>query len=199
MTPDDSSDETAVLARAFRAGDPGPFNALYERLGPALYAWADLRIPRNLRALVGPEDLVPEVWFRSIRRLETFDGDRGSFRAWIFGFANRVLYELLRVRGLNHAHPCDGSKFHLESVPADGTAISKRVARGEGTQALLAAFGSLTQEECSLLALRGLEGLPYEEVGQVMGLAPEVVRKRWQRLRQRLQEREPPDALLEKV
>lgn len=191
-------DETKLVARAAQGGDRDAFNVLYERIAPALYAWARFKVPPTLRAVVSAEDLLQEVWFRSFRKLADYDAAR-SFRAWLFGFANRVLFEMLKSRALGEVSSgyADGG-FDLGAVPADVTAISRRAARSEGARALLSCFEGLEAEEEQMLALRGLEGLPYEEVGRQLDVSAAVARKRWERLRKKLHEQGAPEDLLER-
>ena len=89
--------ETLRLVREAKGGDTGSFGALYEKIAPALYTWADLRIRKEFRQHVSPEDVVQEVWCRAWKIFEKFDPDNGSFRYWIFRVAKNVLYEALRV------------------------------------------------------------------------------------------------------
>ena len=89
--------ETLRLVREAKRGDTGSFGALYEKIAPALYTWADLRIRREFRQHVSPEDVVQEVWCRAWKIFEKFDPDNGSFRYWIFRVAKNVLYEALRI------------------------------------------------------------------------------------------------------
>lgn len=181
---------TGELARRAHAGEPGPFEELYARLAPALYAWASLRLPRTLRAFVSPEDIVQEVWCRTTERFATFDPARGEFRSWLFGFAYRVLREAMRsALRLQRASAPDGSRvFRLEELPDQITSLTRRVARAEDVRALLLRIDELAlpPEERELLLLRGLEGLPHEEIAAQLGIQPAAARKRWERLRERL-------------
>jgi len=81
-------------------------------------------------------------------------------------------------------------------VPDDATLVSVRAERNEGTTAFLAIFPEADEEERKLIALRGIEGLPFEEVAQELGVTAAVVRKRWERLRKKLNDQEPPEGLL---
>ena len=196
MSDPDPREATRQLAIAAQTGDREPFNALYERVAPAVLSWAAVRIPQTLRARLGPEDLVQEVWFRAYKKLADYDGTR-PFRAWIFGFANRVLLEVLRQRRptVDVGHAADGG-FDLQAVPEDATAITMRAARNERTGALIAYLHELDRDDRTLAALRGLEGLPFEDVARQLDITPAVARKRWERLRQRLQGVGIPDGLL---
>jgi len=186
--------KTDKLAVSAQAGEPAPFDELYDRVAPAVNAWAALRIPENLTSLISPEDLVQEVWFRAHQKIDDFDPNR-SFRGWIFGFANHVLHEFLRQRA-SSASGHDSGGFDFAEVPDDATLVSVRAERNEGTTAFLMIFPEADEEERTLIALRGIEGLPFEEVARELAVSAAVVRKRWERLRKKLSDQEPPEGLL---
>jgi DNA-directed RNA polymerase specialized sigma24 family protein len=84
----------------------------------------------------------------------------------------------------------------LSQVPASITSVTRRVAREDGIARFLERVGALGEEERALTILRGLEGLSFEDVGLRLNLAPETVKKRWQRLRAELIARDLPRDLL---
>ncbi len=49
--------DTQGLARAAKAGDDARFAELYERIGPALFTWASLRIRPSMRGVLDPQDM----------------------------------------------------------------------------------------------------------------------------------------------
>lgn len=154
----------------------------------ALHAWAACRIGRALRARLAPEDLVQEVGLRACLRARDFDPQRGTFRQWLFGFANRVWLEALRELGRDPLGPVrrSGGDSQLPGVFDTVTTISRRTANDEAAQACRARIDSLDGDDRALLAAVGLEGLAHAEAGLLLGLGEDACRKRWQRLRERL-------------
>jgi RNA polymerase sigma-70 factor (ECF subfamily) len=194
LQPPSNPDPTGELARrALR--QPDGFGELYARLAPALYAWASLRLPRTLRSFVSPDDIVQEVWCRTTERFDRFDPARGGFRSWLFGFAYRVLREALRgALRLQRCSAPDGSRvFRLDELPDEVTSLTRRVARADEVRLMLEQIDreALDAADRELLLLRGLEGLPYDEVAAQLGITPAAARKRWERLRERLAGRCP--------
>ncbi len=193
MSPGDSepnaeSPDTQRLAREAHAGDAQRFAELYERIAPALYAWASIRIRPAMRGALDPEDVVQEVWSRAWKAFPTFDPETGSFRLWIFRIGKNVLLEgfrKLQRAGKTTASPST-RLFQLQNLPDSATAVSQRVARHEGLQKLLDWVGGLSEDERTLFVHCGLEGLSYTEVGQRMKLQKDTVAKRWQTLRERI-------------
>ncbi|HEV8113390.1 MAG TPA: sigma-70 family RNA polymerase sigma factor [Planctomycetota bacterium] len=193
-------DETRELARAAKRGEEGRFAELYERIAPALFTWACLRIRPAMRGNVDPEDLVQEVWCRAWKAFPAFDPETGSFRLWVFRIAKNVMLEAFRKvqrnsGGAGAAGPST-RLFQLQNVPDSATAISRRMARHEGLQAVLAWADALDEDEQKLFLHCGLEGMPYADVAERMQLQYDTVAKRWQKLRERVASFAAPGDLL---
>ncbi len=182
------SDETQDLARAARGGDARRFAELYERVAPALYTWASLRVRPAMRGAIDPEDVVQEVWCRAWKGFDGFDAGTTPFRSWVFRIAKNVMLEGFRKLQRSGAQAAGPSTrlFQMHNLPDSATAISRKVARHEGIQVLLAWAQSLPDEEKQLFVHCGLEGLSYAEVGERMQLQRDTVAKRWQTLRARV-------------
>lgn len=181
---------TGDLVARVRNGDREEFGRLYAKTAPALFAWASLRLRRPMRVLAEPDDLLQEVWFRALERLDTVESLRTSFRAWLFGIAKMVLLETLRTWERVGASPRDdGSSSRLfDRVEDSVTSIATALARDEAVRAFLAWAEELEDDDRKLVIHCGLEGLPCSEVAQRLGIAHETAMKRWQRLRERLRD-----------
>lgn len=174
-----------------RSADHDAFANDFAAAGPALLAWARLRVRPELRALLDPEDLVQEVGCRALTNLASFDPARASFRQWLFGIANRVLLEALRELGRHpvrrSAPVADGSNTGgFSDVAAAVTTITRKVARDELIARFLVQVDALEDGDRALLLHHGLEELPHGQVAGLLGIGEDTVRKRWQRLRDRL-------------
>jgi RNA polymerase sigma-70 factor (ECF subfamily) len=186
------------LAQQAKQGDAQRFNELCERLMPALYGWASLRVGAKLRGRLEPDELVQQTWLRAVERFHSFDETRGSFRAWLFGIANYVLIEALRKATL--AAPGRAGEtsriFPFDQAADAATSVSLRAARTEAMQRFLAHVAKLGEDDHKLVLLCGIEGLPVRETATVLGIGEEAAKKRWQRLRAELIQRGTPDDLL---
>ncbi len=181
--------ETQEIARAAQeSGDGRRFAELYERVAPALYTWASLRIRPSMRGAIDPEDVVQEVWCRAWKVFEKFDPEATPFRMWVFRIAKNVLLEGFRKvqRSGGMAAGPSTRLFQMQNVPDSASAVSGRVARDEGIKVLLGWVEGLSEEERQLFVHCGLEGLTYAEVGERMQLQRDTVAKRWQVLRARV-------------
>jgi len=192
--------KTRDLARAAQRGEEGRFAELYERIAPAVHAWASLRIRPEMRGQVDPEDVVAEVWCRAWKAFARFDAEHASFRAWVFQIAKNVMLEAFRKAqragsAAGRAGPSTRA-FQLQNAPDTATEVSRRMARDEGLQVLLAWAKGLEEEEQKLFLHCGLEGMGYAEVAERMQLQYDTVAKRWQKLRERVERFAVPKDLL---
>lgn len=180
--------------------DAGAFTELYSGVASALRAWAVLQTQGVLGRYVEADDLVQEVCFRAYRSYANYSAERGSFRRWVFGVASNVAADLLRQAARRHARGLGPEVLGSAAggVPEDATSLSRRVARDEGLLRFLRRVRELDEEDRQLLLWRGLEGLQHAEVARLCGLSEETAKKRWQRLRARLQQLPAATDLLEK-
>lgn len=178
------------------AGDQDWFAREFAAAAPALLAWARLRLPAAAGSRVDVDDLLQEVGCRAFAARRSFDPDRGSFRQWLFGFATRVLLEALRDLQRRPEAPValwehSGSR----EVAASITTITRHVARGELVQSFLQRIDQLDAGDRELLLYHGLENLPHAQVAALLASNEAAIRKRWQRLCERLR-KDPVFAML---
>lgn len=167
--------------------DVTQFTQAYALVAPSLYAWARLRMTRQLERHLTAEDLVQDIWCRAWSRLHSYQAS-SSFRAWVIGIARFVLVEKYRwlQAGARVDHGPLGGGPDPTSIPAEATSISRKVARAESLARLIRRVESLSESERKLFLLRALEDRPFPEVARRMGLSLATAQKRWQRLRQAL-------------
>ena len=149
------------------------WEALVDRHGPAILS--AFRAIRRSEA----EDLFQEFWLRLMedggRRLAGFDPSR-PLRPWLTAVAlNLAKSRMARSRpALLESEPV---------APPDGP-------REELAEALQAMEG-LTSRDRLLIELAGVEGRSAEEVGALLGVAPQSVRSLLSRARERLKSEIP--------
>jgi RNA polymerase sigma-70 factor (ECF subfamily) len=122
------------------------------------------------------EDLAQETFLKAFRNLPAFDTTR-RFSSWIFRIAhNTAIDALRRAKGRAVSLDSDSAAAELarrELATPQAADPAERVALG---RALAAALAQLRPEHRAAIALRYEEGLPFEEVGHVLGVAEATAR-----------------------
>jgi RNA polymerase sigma-70 factor, ECF subfamily len=185
MSDEEGALRTDELGARARAGSEGAFQALFERVNPALQAWIRMRM-RGREA--DAQDVLQEVWIRALRGFASYDETR-SFRGWILGIAKNVVLQA-RDRKLR-----EGSLVRFPStehgglaIPDSATSVSLRAEENEALQRFLAYVADLEEEERQLVLYCGLEELSLPEAAARLGIGTEAATKRWQVLRARMRQ-----------
>lgn len=182
-------DTTARLLRRDAHGHSSEgFGAAYRRVAPQVALWAALHVSPRLRRWIPLEDFLQEIWARAFAAYPTFDPQAGSFRGWLRGICNNVLREQLR-KLRSRPSPIGGDEQREPKDPQ--TTVVSAASRTESRAILLAAVDALEEDERRLVAWRGLDGLPYREIGQRLGISGIAAESRWRRLLRRLQSQLP--------
>lgn len=149
--PDDST-----LARRATAGDTGAFEHLVTRHGPVAHRVA-LRI-------VGPDeadDVTQDAFLRAYHRLGQFRGDR-PFRAWLLRIVHNAA---LDAQARRRPDAVDPQEHDETDVRARGPAAA--LEDRERRDRLAFKLTELRDEHRTVLVLRDLEGMPYDEIAAV--------------------------------
>ncbi|MCA8975491.1 MAG: sigma-70 family RNA polymerase sigma factor [Planctomycetes bacterium] len=167
-------------------GPPEDWHAQLERLTPNLIAWTHVRL--RGRTLADVEDLTQEILCRAVTRIDSYKG--GDLAHWLFAIAKFVLLESLRRqrRDARVRLPQGHSSVYsaLGQVAADMTTLTRKVARRDDLQHMLAMLDALDEVDREIATLCGMEGQTCRAVAARVGLGEEAVTKRWQRLRAKL-------------
>lgn len=177
--PEAPDDDT--LVRRVRNGQLDAFEPLVERHRDT--------VVRVAARIVGPteaEDVAQEAFLRALSRIRQYRGD-GSFRAWLLQVAHRTAIDSARRR---RPEPVDEAAIdarapvddHRERQPA------RQLEDRERRDRLELKLRGLREEHRSVLILRDLEGLSYEEIATVTGLPLGTVKGQLHRARNELVE-----------
>ncbi|HEX8170455.1 MAG TPA: RNA polymerase sigma factor [Thermoanaerobaculia bacterium] len=150
------------LVERVRSGDDDAFRQLVERHTRPIYRLA-FRITGNA---ADADDVVQETFLRAYRRASTYDA-RASFATWLHRIAVNCSLDLIDSRKRRDARV--EATDDLSSL-ASTDASPDRIAQGNEMQrAVAAALTSLSGNERTAFVLRHYEGMPLEEIGQVLG------------------------------
>lgn len=170
--------EDAQLVDRFVAGDRRAFDELMRAHENRVFAVC-LRILADREAAL---DAVQETFITVYRKAGQFSG-LSSFSTWLYRVAVNTCYDLLR-RGRRHqATPLPDT--HDPADPRGEDALTSAELRPD----LEAALAGLADEFRTALVLSDLEGLPLQEIADVLDVPVGTVKSRVFRARRLLAER----------
>ena len=129
------------------------------------------------------EDLAQETFVKAYRSLAAFDTTR-RLSSWLFRIAHNTAIDALRrtrtqpaLAGTDDARRAFDAAASVESDPVEREALGR---------ALDAALGRLKPDQRTAIILRYEEGLPFDEIAQVLGVAEATARSHVHRGRKEL-------------
>jgi len=169
----------SLLAQA-RRGDPRAFDRLMQRHERQVYGTARRLLGRSEDA----QDAAQEVFLRLYRFLDRIE-PRRPLAPWLYRVTVNVCRDLGRRRRLRRTVPLEEAE--LEAVAA-GSDPAARAALREEKRIVEEALASLSDKERAALVLRDVEGLPTEEVAEILGSSPPTVRSQICRARLKIRQ-----------
>ena len=177
-------EELALVARA-KAGNADAFEPLVLENQSKVYNLA-------LRMMGNPsdaEDAAQEAFVKAWNSLKDFRGD-SRFSVWLYRLTNNVCIDLLRKQKRQTAISLsqendDGEEMEL-MIPDGRLSPEEEAERKELQEQIRAALANLPDEWRSILVLRELNGLSYEELAETLNLEVGTVKSRLNRARKKL-------------
>jgi RNA polymerase sigma-70 factor, ECF subfamily len=177
------------LVRKARAGDDGAFKALVVRYQRKVYAVA-LGIVRDTDTAW---DVSQEAFVRAHANLAGLEGEE-AFAKWLFRITSHLAIDALRrerkslkdsLEDVAEMDLVDGGEGIL-STPL-GLDPSDNMLRRELAARMTAALAQLPEIHRTILVLRELEGLSYEELAERLGIQKGTVMSRLFHARKKMQ------------
>jgi RNA polymerase sigma-70 factor (ECF subfamily) len=184
----EADDDLSLVDRA-RTGEAEAFRALVVRYQRKVYAVA-LGIVRD------PDlawDVAQEAFVRVHAHLAEFEG-KSAFSTWLFRIATHLSIDAVRrertalkedVDEVNEAHVADGAEGILAT--SLGNDPRENVLRREMAERIQAALETLPEKHRTILVLREVEGLSYEELAERLGIHKGTVMSRLFHARKKMQ------------
>jgi len=171
------------LVEALRRQETGSIETLI-----ALYADRVYRLAMHITGnRPDAEEVVQDVFWRVVRRIETFRGD-ATFGSWLYRITANCAYSTLRVRRARHQeswmHERSGMvdahvpEFHDWSARIEDPALQYELRK-----VLSRALDNLPEDYRTIVVLRDVEGLSLQDVSQITGLSVPAVKTRTHRAR----------------
>lgn len=181
------SSEKALVQKA-KAGDRDAFAALVSAYEGKIYNLA-------LRYLGNREDAMDasqEVFLRVFRFLPGFQEESG-FSTWIYRIGVNVCKDMLAKRAkrgeLSLELPNEEEDYRTAEVADSRYDPEAIVEQADLRESLAEAIGQLPQQQREMIVLRDIQGLSYEEIGQVLSLEAGTVKSRLSRARENLRKK----------
>jgi len=155
----------AVRADRIRDGDAAALGEIYDRHAAAALAVAMRIVGGKDEA----EDVVHDAFVAVWRKIDRFDAQRGSLRAWLLTVVRNRAIDRVRARrtAINVDDADDRSLLRTGPNPTWEAALG-RSAAGD----LRSAMDHLPDEQRRALELAYFEGYTYREVAEMTGVPP---------------------------
>jgi RNA polymerase sigma-70 factor (ECF subfamily) len=178
-----------ALVDAARAGDPGAFEALVVRYQRKVYAVA-------LGIVKDPDqawDVSQEAFVRVHGHLAEFKGE-SSFQTWVMRIASHLAIDSLRRERKNRRDRIEDVAEEVVGEAGEGILSTplgndpaRTLLRRELAGRMQAALDQLPEIHRTVLVLREVEGLSYEELAQQLGVQKGTVMSRLFHARKKMQ------------
>lgn len=181
-----------LLIAGLQAGDQGAFRQLVETYQSRVYNTV-LSIVRQPEEA---EDVAQEVFVQVFESIGTFGGD-GKLTAWIYRIATTKALEAYRKRHARKRFAFftslfigdDDEGFDDRWHPADFVHPGVKLENQERATVLFAAIDRLSDQQKIAFTLHHIEGLPYQEITDVMQLSLSAVESLLHRAKMNLRKR----------
>lgn len=174
--------EKRIIERVLR-GDNEAFSALVLENQKDAYNLA-LSITKDTHLA---EEAAQDSFIKAFEKLESFKGS-SSFKTWLMRIVHNTAVDLTARRNtvpLPEYEDDDGDTVNAE--PASDEPTPEEVYENKLlSESLKRAMGQLSEEHRRIFELRELMLLSYDEIGEILSLAPGTVRSRLHRARESL-------------
>jgi len=182
----DAPDEKTLVASA-RKGDLGAYDQLVRRYQERIYATIYHMTSNHEDA----NDLAQETFVKGFQALKTFKGG-SSFYTWVYRIAVNKTINFLKQRKNRTHMSLNDLDFNAEHDPDFVSLVSDKTPRREASLAELQeklneAMQKLSEPHRLVVTLHDVQGLPHDEIAQIMDCNIGTVRSRLFYARQQLQ------------
>ena len=182
--------EDRALLDGLRAGDEHAFVALVRMYQPALLRLAEATVGSHAVA----QEVTQDTWLAVLRGVDRFEG-RSSLKTWLFRILlNRARSAAGREQRAGRPEVVDDERFDRSGAWVDppepwADRVEDQLVAAELAQRACALLAELPDTQRQVLVLRDVEGMPAEEVAELLGITDGNQRVLLHRARARLRGR----------
>jgi RNA polymerase sigma-70 factor (ECF subfamily) len=167
-----AAEQIEAAVSLVKSGNHEAYTSIIHRFEKPMYIYCYHLLKNREEA----QDAVQEIFIKAYQDIHRYE-PTVSFSAWLYKLAYHHSLNLLkkqhrRLRIVAHYKQQEEATEH---IPEEESAISQLLTY-------------LTPEERHILLLKAVEQYNFEEIGQIMDCKPATIRKKYQRLRQKLME-----------
>ncbi|MEL6926217.1 MAG: RNA polymerase sigma factor, partial [Bacteroidota bacterium] len=130
-----------------------------------------LRLYNLNRNAAVSEDLVQNVFVRILKYRHRFRGD-GEFKSWMFFIARNINIDHFKRNKFRYADAIDDWKDRI----ADDFRSDETLMKQEELERLHMALDYLDPDKKEVLVMSKLDGMPYKQIGEVLGCTEGAVK-----------------------
>jgi RNA polymerase sigma-70 factor (ECF subfamily) len=179
----DARGPTAALIARCLGGEQAAYDELYDLHSGAIYRLAYSLLGDREDA----EEVLQDSFEYAFRRLDRFDARKSAFKTWLY----RIAVSRCRNKRRRKWLPSLSLTLFDDHEPRDPAAPlpDERVVLSERQRAVWAAVGALSPKLREVAILRYYAGLPYGEIGEVLGIPAKTAESRMRLAHAALRER----------
>ncbi|MFH1725400.1 MAG: sigma-70 family RNA polymerase sigma factor [Elusimicrobiota bacterium] len=185
-----------TLVRQAKEGDTEALDALFRRYASRVLHIARVRLGPGLRTRLDSQDIVQEAFIRAVKGFGKFEvRHEGAFLHWMSELVRNAIrdqydYFHAKKRAMSRdvalIRPTDLTDHGAATVPGFDPTPSRVFAAREDIQKLVDAMDRLPEEAREAVVQRDMEGLPFAEIGKMMGRSEDAARMLYARAKAKL-------------
>lgn len=156
------------------------FNSFYNKNRNVLI-WHLLKMSKNLSEA---EDVADEAIIKALEELDRYDQSKSQFNTWLFTIAKRMMFHKMRTNGrfqsVEEDHGDEDTTTLGHYLVADDSAESAEyeASLAEQTHQIHAAIRQLPKRYASVMMMRLVDGLSYQEIADYLQINLSTLKSR---------------------
>lgn len=166
-----------ALAEKMKKGDKGAAEEIFNNFSPQIFRFLLSRLANREIA----EDLTQDIFFKVVRKIETFDKKSGNFSTWLWQIARNSLIDYYREK---KTVPLSDFLEETKNIPDENNNLKARIEARE----ILSAIKNFSPEDQEIFTLRYVSDLSYRDISKLVGKTEGSLRVIIHRINNKLRE-----------